>query len=92
MNFAETITRSPFIQKRLLGLQANTSAKSPEELDGLGQLDGAEPQTMAAALLALHLKFGIKVIGGCCGRITVISTPLPQGFTAGTRAAKGMIP
>ena len=55
------------VQKRLIGLQANTSARSPEELDGLEQLDGSEPEGFAEELLGLHHKFGIKVIGGCCG-------------------------
>jgi homocysteine S-methyltransferase len=55
------------VRKRLLGIQANTSSKSPEELDGLEQLDGSEPEYFAEELLALHDKFKIKVIGGCCG-------------------------
>lgn len=58
---------SKSVQKRLLGLQGNTSARSPEELDDLEHLDGSEPEAFAEALLALHHKFGIKVIGGCCG-------------------------
>lgn len=61
------VTISPSVQKRLLGLQANTSSKSPEELDGLEQLDGSDPESFAGELLALRHKFGIKVIGGCCG-------------------------
>ena len=58
---------STSVHKRLLGLQANTSARSPEELDGLDQLDGSEPEGFAETLLALHHKFGIRIIGGCCG-------------------------
>jgi len=58
---------SKSVQKRLFGLQANTSSRSPEELDDLDQLDGSEPEGFAKELLALHHKFGIKVIGGCCG-------------------------
>ena len=58
---------SKSVRKRLLGLQANTSSRSPEELDGLEQLDGSEPDKFADELLDLHHQFGIKVIGGCCG-------------------------
>lgn len=69
--FDQALTRevnvSRSVQKRLLGIQANTSSKSPEELDGLEQLDGSDPESFAEELLALHHKFGIKVIGGCCG-------------------------
>jgi homocysteine S-methyltransferase len=73
MDFVETINSSPFVLtegaviERLIGFQANTSARSPEELDGLEQLDGSEPEGFAEELLGLYHKFGIKVIGGCCG-------------------------
>ncbi len=52
---------------RLLGLQANTSTKSPEELDGLASLDTSEPEEFAEAMIALHRRFGIRILGGCCG-------------------------
>ena len=52
---------------RLMGLQANTSLKSPEELDGLDYLDTSEPEEFAESMLALHKHFGLKIIGGCCG-------------------------
>jgi homocysteine S-methyltransferase len=58
---------SKSIRKRVLGLQANTSSRSPEELDGLEQLDGSDPDKFAEEMLDLHHQFGIKVIGGCCG-------------------------
>ena len=63
----QEVEASKSVRKRLFGLQANTSARSPEELDGLEQLDGSEPVGFADELLALHHKFGIKVVGGCCG-------------------------
>ncbi len=72
------------VLKRLWGLQANTSAKSPEELDGLTELDGSEPQSFAREMLALHHTFGIKIIGGCCGtdhhHIEAIAEELGQIF------------
>ena len=52
---------------RLLGLQANTSARSPEELDGSEELDGEAPETFASGLCALRNRFGLQVLGGCCG-------------------------
>ena len=58
---------SKTVRKKLIGIQANTSLKSPEELDGLEELDGSKPERLSDELLALHRKFGIKVIGGCCG-------------------------
>ncbi|HNT77305.1 MAG TPA: homocysteine S-methyltransferase family protein [Anaerolineae bacterium] len=55
------------IGERLIGLQANTSAKSPEELDGLESLDSEAPAPFAAAMLDVRRQFGAKILGGCCG-------------------------
>lgn len=52
---------------RLLGLQANTSARSPEELDGLEELEGETPTAFAAGMCALRQRHGLRVLGGCCG-------------------------
>jgi len=52
---------------RLLGIQANTSRLSPEALDGRGELDTEAPGDFAAALITLHRRYGLKILGGCCG-------------------------
>jgi len=52
---------------RLLGLQANTSARSPEELDGSADLDGEDAEVFASAMCQLRTRFGLHVLGGCCG-------------------------
>jgi homocysteine S-methyltransferase len=65
--FAAAISQSPSVAKRVIGLQANTSTKSPEELDHRGSLDGAEPEPFASAMVGLHRWFGTKILGGCCG-------------------------
>ena len=61
------ISRSPQVAGRIIGLQANTSTKSPEELDGLPALDAESPEALAESILRLRLLFGTKVLGGCCG-------------------------
>ena len=55
------------ITDRILGFQANTSVKSPEELDELSYLDTSDPGEFADLMISLHNRFGIKVLGGCCG-------------------------
>lgn len=55
------------VAERIIGLQANTSAKSPEELDGSESLDSEAPASFAAAMLDIRRQFGAKVLGGCCG-------------------------
>ena len=62
------IERSPQVQPRVVGLQANTSVLSPEELDNLDHLDEAEdPETFAGAMLNVRQRFRLKILGGCCG-------------------------
>jgi S-methylmethionine-dependent homocysteine/selenocysteine methylase len=61
------IARDPMITTRLLGLQANTSSKSPEELNGSSQLECEDPELFATQMMHLRLEFGIRVMGGCCG-------------------------
>jgi S-methylmethionine-dependent homocysteine/selenocysteine methylase len=55
------------IGERLLGLQANTSAKPPEELDGSACLESQAPDVFASAMMRLHTRFRLKALGGCCG-------------------------
>ena len=65
--FREAIKHCEPSFDRLLGLQANTSLKSPEELDGLDHLDTSEPKEFAESMVTLLTRFGLKIIGGCCG-------------------------
>jgi len=58
---------APWLCERVIGLQGNTSCRSPEELDTLAFLDTEEPEPFAAAMLDLHQRFGARVLGGCCG-------------------------
>jgi len=55
------------VARRVLGFQANTSAKSPEELDKLDYLDTTEPDLFAKMMLEIHQAYGTRVLGGCCG-------------------------
>jgi len=64
---AKEINFSNKITDRLLGLQANTSSKSPDELDNLAYLDTSDPEEFGASMISLHNRFGLKVLGGCCG-------------------------
>lgn len=57
----------PAAVARVIGLQANTSAREPEELDGLAELETAEPEHFAHEIAAAGRSFGLRVLGGCCG-------------------------
>ena len=58
---------SPNILNRILGFQANSSSKSPFELDNLSYLDTTQSEEFADLMFFIHKKFGTKILGGCCG-------------------------
>lgn len=60
------IDREILVQ-RFLGVQGNSSPKSPEELDNSPTLDVCSPETMAVSMMKLRNEFGIRIFGGCCG-------------------------
>lgn len=64
---SKEIKHSKKTVNRIMGFQANTSAKSPEELDNLSCLDTSKPGEFADLMIKLHHKFKIKILGGCCG-------------------------
>lgn len=55
------------IKGRLLGLQANASDKSPEELDMSKELYSDTPESLANYMAELKNVYGFKIFGGCCG-------------------------
>ena len=52
---------------RLIGLQANTSRRLPHELEGLPELDTEDPAAFARGMLDAGRRFGLRILGGCCG-------------------------
>lgn len=68
------LTRDELAQRslsnRLVGFSANTSAKRPEELDGLEELETDEPEILGLLMQNIHQKYGTKILGGCCGTST----------------------
>ncbi|MDU8909910.1 homocysteine S-methyltransferase family protein [Aestuariicoccus sp. MJ-SS9] len=62
--------RDPAAAERVLGIDANTSAKTPEELDGLDEIDTEAPRDFGRNVFALRAVFGTRYLGGCCGSTT----------------------
>lgn len=52
---------------RFKGFRANASTKSHEELDNNTDLDRGDVDQLASLLAGMKSKYGLKVIGGCCG-------------------------
>jgi homocysteine S-methyltransferase len=57
----------PGVAERILGLQANTSTKPPEELDNAAKLQGQDPDVFADAMVRLCTDLEVRALGGCCG-------------------------
>lgn len=55
------------LAERIVGFAANTSAKSPEELDGLEEIDTEEPDRFAELMGTVYEQYHIPILGGCCG-------------------------
>jgi homocysteine S-methyltransferase len=60
-------SRLRHVNDRIIGLQANASAKSPAELEGLSCVDADPPEALAAGMARVYRRFGTKILGGCCG-------------------------
>ncbi|MGE5647967.1 MAG: homocysteine S-methyltransferase family protein [Acidobacteriota bacterium] len=53
--------------ERLVGFQGNTSRRAPAEREGLAELEGEDPGVFADWVERLRVRFGLRVVGGCCG-------------------------
>jgi homocysteine S-methyltransferase len=63
----QEINAVPLVRERVIGLLANTSPLSPEELDNSAELAEEDPTVFGSTVAALHKDFGMKLLGGCCG-------------------------
>lgn len=53
--------------ERFKGFRANASRLSHEELDNSTELDRGDPKRLAEQIAAMKQRFGLKLVGGCCG-------------------------
>ncbi|MDD2735948.1 MAG: homocysteine S-methyltransferase family protein [Desulfuromonadaceae bacterium] len=58
---------SSLVRQRVIGLLANTAARSPEDLNGSTSLVEEDPEVFGKHVAALHRELGLKILGGCCG-------------------------
>lgn len=63
---------------RFCGIQANASPLSPEELNNCGVLRQSNFDEMVDEMEILYKKFGLKILGGCCGTDGVFINKLAE--------------
>ena len=64
---AQPMNQRELVQERFLGIQANTSPLSYEELEAGGDLQESGPEELAREMLALAKCSQFRIWGGCCG-------------------------
>jgi S-methylmethionine-dependent homocysteine/selenocysteine methylase len=55
------------LYQRLVGYQANASSLDHEELEGASELQKGDVSKWGEAMLELNRKYGVTILGGCCG-------------------------
>lgn len=68
---------------RVLLFQGNTSARTPEELDGLAEVESTAPAAFTSAMLTLLGATSIRAVGGCCGTDETHMRSLAAALAAG---------
>ncbi|MHB1151071.1 MAG: homocysteine S-methyltransferase family protein [Eubacteriales bacterium] len=59
--------QTSLVKQRFHGIQANTSALSPHELDNSKELKCSDSIELAQAMFKLKEIITLKIVGGCCG-------------------------
>ncbi len=57
----------PELFKRLIGYQANASSLDHAQLEGSNEVKAESVQDWTKDMWDLHEKYGLKILGGCCG-------------------------
>lgn len=64
---SKNFNNTPLVRERFLGIQANTSPLTPEELDDSTDLKSSDSKLLAQEIMNLYELINIKICGGCCG-------------------------
>ncbi len=63
-------SQPPAVFKRLIGYQANASSMDHCDLDGADELHQESTVEWGELMLELHHRYGVQILGGCCGTNT----------------------
>jgi S-methylmethionine-dependent homocysteine/selenocysteine methylase len=66
-SFLNVETQPETVLSRLIGFQANSSSLDHSELDGAESLQADDINDWGTHMIELNRKFGVKILGGCCG-------------------------
>ncbi|MDK9557841.1 homocysteine S-methyltransferase family protein [Marinobacter sp. M216] len=66
-SFLNPTTLSEQAFERLIGIQANASSLSHDELEASKELKSESVEEWGSLMVQLNRVFGLKILGGCCG-------------------------
>ena len=66
-SFINAASQPEFVRSRLIGYQANASSRDHSELDCADSLQADDLEDWGERMLELNRKYGVKLLGGCCG-------------------------
>lgn len=66
-SFLRAASQPPAVFERLVGYQANASSLDHCDLDGAAQLHQENTAEWGELMLELNRRYGVKILGGCCG-------------------------
>lgn len=72
------VNSNALIVERFLGIQANASSLTPEELNNCGTLQQEDFDEMIDEMSYLSAKYNFKILGGCCGTDNVFIEKLAK--------------
>ena len=64
---SHSFNETELVRERFLGIQANSSPLSPDELDNCCDLKSSDSLSLAADMKELYKLLPLKILGGCCG-------------------------
>ena len=63
----QEVNQTQLVRERYIGIQANTSSLSPEELNEADVLKVDDFDELMDYMRLLHKEYSFKIFGGCCG-------------------------
>lgn len=76
-------TLVPLMPGRITGMKANASPLPPDQLDRLDHVEADEPAVFASNILDLRRRYGLRILGGCCGTGAGHIRALAEGLSIG---------
>lgn len=77
------------VLSRLIGYQANASSQDHSDLDGAENLQADDIDDWGDRMIELNKRYGVQILGGCCGTSAEHLKSMVQKFTGKKRGHNG---